>query len=355
MALNQHQRAVGAFRDRRDAEGALHDLREVGFPMDRVSAVNQQEMANVPPTTPSGHKADEGATAGALSGGVFGGLTGLFVGLGALALPGIGPVMLAGALTTTLATALSGTAIGAVTGGLLGALVGLGIPEEEARGYSERIGRGDHLVIVDGTEEEIARAERILSQRGIEDFAVYNRPEEMAAPAAHVLTTTGNPVVRGLDLARNQYAAGLFSHRLDVEGAIADLRGAGFPLNRVLLIAKQFEPLAPLAGVELHHRFEPMRMGFSEERARYYYDRVDRGDYLLIVNGTSAELAQANLILQGRRIEEFRIYDASAIESDRTGYGYMGLDAELDDRHPPSAVIISSHPEVVVIDHRHEG
>jgi hypothetical protein len=99
------------------------------------------------------------------------------VGLGALAIPGIGPVMLAGATATAIATTLSGTAIGAATGGLIGALIGLGIPEERARVYYDRVSRGDYLVMVEGTEEEIRRAELILSPRGIQDWGIYDTPK----------------------------------------------------------------------------------------------------------------------------------------------------------------------------------
>jgi hypothetical protein len=123
-----------------------------------------------------GNKAEEGAASGAVTGGVLGTLTGLLVGLGAIAIPGIGPVMLAGATATALATTVSGGAIGAAAGGLFGALVGLGIPEERARVYNDRLSRGHYLVIVDGTDNEIRRAEAILSNRGIQEWGIYDAP-----------------------------------------------------------------------------------------------------------------------------------------------------------------------------------
>ena len=51
---------------------------------------------------------------------VVGGMVGMFIGLGALAVPGLGPMIAAG----TLATALGTLGIGAILGGLIGALVG---------------------------------------------------------------------------------------------------------------------------------------------------------------------------------------------------------------------------------------
>jgi hypothetical protein len=106
----------------------------------------------------------------------LGGLTGLLVGLGLVAIPGIGPIMLAGASATAIATTLAGTALGAAAGSLIGALVGMGIPEEEAKAYNDRVARGDYLVLLDGSEAEVAKAEAILSRGGIQHWNTYDYP-----------------------------------------------------------------------------------------------------------------------------------------------------------------------------------
>lgn len=199
-----NRRAVGTFPTREAAERALHELRDSGFPMEQVSVVAQEgeqdlagrnslagadirsadrraahtehkasRRADREAGDKTDNKADDGAKVGAFSGGLLGGLTGLLVGLGTLAIPGVGPIMLAGAAATALATTAAGGAIGAAAGGLLGGLVGLGIPEDRARLYHDRISSGEYLVIVDGTEADIARAEAILSRRGIQEWQVY--------------------------------------------------------------------------------------------------------------------------------------------------------------------------------------
>lgn len=315
----KHRRAVGVFPERRVAEQALHELRDSGFPMDRVSVIardadRHEEIAGADVHDPDrasriGNKADEGAAVGAATGGALGGLTGLLVGLGTLAIPGIGPVMLAGATATVLATALAGGAIGAVTGGLLGALVGLGIPEERARVYNDRVARGDYLVIVDGTDEEIARAEQILHHRGIEEYGVYDAPTSAATPVA--AATPG--VVHSdresvMPMGRHHHAVGFFPNRRDAEVAVADLRNAGFPLHQVSLVARRFEQREPFAGLDLRDRFEAMRYGIPTERARLYDQRLDRGDYLVVVNGTEDELRRAAGILNQRGIQDWSIY-----------------------------------------------
>jgi hypothetical protein len=135
---------------------------------------------------------DEGAKAGAATGGILGGLGGLLVGLGALAIPGIGPVIAGGALATALATTAAGGAIGAAAGGLTGALVGLGIPDDKARFYNDRVARGDYLVMVDGTEDEIRRADTVLSRHGVQDWDIFDAPNGDRTDYGTRTTSTAN-------------------------------------------------------------------------------------------------------------------------------------------------------------------
>lgn len=363
VGLGKHKHAVGVFPKRRDAEHALHELRDSGFPMDRVSVITRDanrddEIAGTELRDRVGNKADEGATVGAISGGALGGLTGLLVGLGSLAIPGIGPIMLAGATATTIATTLAGGAIGAVAGSLLGGLIGLGIPEERARVYNERVARGEYLVIVDGTDEEIAAAEAILSRRGIEEFGVYDAAYVVSAPTAYATNITPTSGVAGIGLARNKHAVGFFPHLRDAELAIKDLRDAGFPLSQVSLIAHNFER-QPFTGVELRDRFDAMRLGFTEEYARYYYDRIDRGDYMVIVNGTEDEIILAGSILGDRGIQEWQIYDPTQIDPTRSS-GFSDLH-KVDHDHTPGVEmtrtanptgVVMPHPDVTIIDQR---
>lgn len=206
MALGHTKRAVGTFRTRQAAEQALTDLRSSGFPMDRVSIVGKdtdrsKKFMGADVRDHHGNKADDGAKAGAVTGGTVGGVTGLLVGLGLLAIPGIGPVMLAGAAGTALATALSGGAIGAVAGGLGGALVGLGIPEREAKDYGDRVSRGEYLVVVDGSAEEIAQAEAGLRRSGIEAWRVYDTSATTATATTATAANTTTSVDRSQTVA----------------------------------------------------------------------------------------------------------------------------------------------------------
>jgi hypothetical protein len=195
-----HKRAIGSFANYQAAEAALIELQSTNFMMDRVSLIGrdldrQTEVTGVNTSETvrdlgnthahDNDRAEETAKSGAVAGTAVGGLTGLLVGLGALAIPGVGPVMLAGAAATALATAVSGGAIGAAAGSLVGGLAGLGIPDERASAYGDRVVAGNYLVIVEGSDAEIDRAAAIFTRRGIQDW--YITEATAAAP-------TGSPV-----------------------------------------------------------------------------------------------------------------------------------------------------------------
>ncbi|MBE9205911.1 hypothetical protein IQ244_05170 [Nostoc sp. LEGE 06077] len=60
--------------------------------------------------------------------------------------------------------------------------------------------------------------------------------------------------------------------------------------------------------------------GMSEEQARAYNERVEGGNYLIIVDCTSLEIAQIEAILKRWGIEEFGIYEHLSSEIETTNY-----------------------------------
>ena len=438
MVNSQVKHAVGVFSSRQEAEQALNQLNHSGFPMDKVSVIardadRQDDIAGVDVSDRVGNKADEGAASGALTGGTLGGITGLLVGVGALAIPGVGPVVLAGEVATAIATTLAGTAIGAAAGGLLGALIGLGIPEERAKVYSDRVSKGDYLVIIKSRDNDIARAETILNGHSVQDWGIYNAPgnapgvnsvhTDYAAtpmvgvtgmPISNTQATapmpndyaTATPVGRttGRTLSPQKRAVGVFSSRQEAEEALSELRDASFPMAKVSVIAKDAGSGGKLAGADMSDDvgnkadegaatgavtggvlgtltgllvglgavaipgIGPVMLagatatalattvsggaigaaagglfgalvglGIPEERARVYNDRLSRGDYLVIVDGTDNEIRRAEAILSNRGIQEWGIYDAPSVDTVRTN---------------SSASVVDTEPEVIVVDRR---
>ncbi len=150
------QTVIGIFLDRFDAESAIDELQEMGFNPKDVSVV-VKEGTKITQSEDSGHKGGsvaEGAVSGAATGGVLGGLAGLLIGIGALAIPGVGAFLVGGpiaallGLTGAAATTISGATTGALAGGLMGGLIGLGVPEDEAKVYEQKVREGAVLLAV---------------------------------------------------------------------------------------------------------------------------------------------------------------------------------------------------------------
>jgi hypothetical protein len=179
MNATDLSRGLGAFSDQQQTEQSLNQLKESGFPMEQVSVVAKQadegeQISNVEMSdqigdqnvkTPLGVVQDTFAH----SSWAF-----VLAGLTSLALPGIGPILAAGSLGAALVATTAGTGVGALaTNNLVKALHQIGIPEEQARVYSDRLLQGDYLIMLEGNPDELDRAEEILSNQGIQDWGIY--------------------------------------------------------------------------------------------------------------------------------------------------------------------------------------
>lgn len=371
MVFSQHQRAVGVFPTQQEAERALSELRNAGFPMRQVSIIAQHvdgrdNFSGAGVRDADGNRVGEGAATGAVTGGIVGGLVGLIGSLTALTIPGIGPIVAGGALASTL----TGGAVGAAAGGLVGALVGLGIPEDNARVYSDRISRGEYLVVVDGSSEEIRMAESLLNHHGVHNWGVF--------PISDGSTRSGFDSDRTMTTGRQKRAVGVFGSRHATEVALENLRSAGFNMDRVSVISRDAKRQDDIAGVDVTDKVGNkadegaaagaltggalggiggllvglgtlaipgigpillagaeataiasalagagigaaaggligalVGLGIPEERAKVYNDRVSRGEFLVMVNGSEDEIRHAESLLNNSGIQEWGVYDSS--------------------------------------------
>jgi len=182
-----YRRAVGVFKNHKDIEDVLGALKKSAFDMDRVSLIARhiEDVEGAKEITEKhGNEAKEGAGIGATTGTVLGGIGGFLVGVGLLAIPGIGPILAAGVEIPAIASTLAGAGIGAAAGGIIGALVGMGIPEERAKVYNERVKAGDYLLMVSGTENDLGRIQTIMREHNVDEFGIFDAPDLMKAKPA---------------------------------------------------------------------------------------------------------------------------------------------------------------------------
>jgi hypothetical protein len=161
--LTQHRQAIRLYSNRAVAGQALDQLVLSGFPIAQVFLLGESEHKDHPanlPAPPYGRITGTatGLKKGLLMGNLAGGATGLLLGAGLIALPGVGQLVLSSAIAFVL---LSG-GICTAAGGVTGALIGLGLTSAQAKAYSQQIAGGSFLLIVEGTPQEIDRAEHLL-------------------------------------------------------------------------------------------------------------------------------------------------------------------------------------------------
>ncbi len=165
--MTDERLVLGVFSSEENAEDAIDELKALGYDAKDLSIVMRDREGAERVATNTGSSVIEGAASGAAAGSVIGGLAGLLFGIGAIAIPGVGPLLMGGPLAAALgfsgaaASTVSGALTGALAGGLLGGLIGLGVPEEDARFYEDRIKEGGILLAVPtrrGREDEVADA-----------------------------------------------------------------------------------------------------------------------------------------------------------------------------------------------------
>jgi uncharacterized membrane protein len=172
---------LGIFSERTDAEEAINHLEKDGYNPKNISIVMKDSGERTELESNTGANVAGGALSGATTGAVIGGIAGLLAGTVMPVLGGFliaGPIGAALGLTGAAATTVSGAATGAVAGGLLGALVSLGVPEETAKVYEDRVNAGGILVAVPAEENRVDEVKDILTEFNAEDVQVVSTKEE---------------------------------------------------------------------------------------------------------------------------------------------------------------------------------
>ncbi|AFZ21522.1 hypothetical protein [Allocoleopsis franciscana] len=170
---------IGVFPSREAAGQALDQLVFSGFFLEKVFLVGKnsafdEQSVDAQIMSALVKQSSTGLRKGLAIGKVSGGLIGLLLGLGILALLGVEQIALAPAAGFALVCG----GICTVVGGVIGAFTGLRITKKQAKKYSERVARGDYLLIVNCTKDEIKQAKRILNAQAI----CNGYPEKKAAP-----------------------------------------------------------------------------------------------------------------------------------------------------------------------------
>jgi len=150
---------VAIYENHELAIKALERLKDAEFPMEKTSLIGQAEIVDDHVHVKS---LDDMRVKATGLGVVATSTLGLLTGIGIFAVPGLGFLYGAGALVG----AIAGAEIGLVGSGLLSILTTIGFHSDYIVKYEQHIKEGRFLVIVNGTLEEIERAEHVLHTEG---------------------------------------------------------------------------------------------------------------------------------------------------------------------------------------------
>lgn len=71
-------------------------------------------------------------------------------------------------------------------------------------------------------------------------------------------------------------------------------------------------------------------LGIPEAKAKLYSDRVESGSFLIMVTGTSTEIARVKTIMSQYGVEEFNVYDLPNTETQTTDPANMNLNSDIN-------------------------
>lgn len=168
MVSVQHRSAVGTFTTRNAAEQALKHLYCAGFPITRISLVSKdsellEQLSEAIRKTHSRDTSASNAPCAMITGSIVGALGGCLMTIGILSIPGVAPAIAIGsAVGTALASTLAGAGIGLATGGVISVCNCPGVSSERAID-GDRLSPEEFLLIVNGTEQEVERAKKLLA------------------------------------------------------------------------------------------------------------------------------------------------------------------------------------------------
>ena len=150
---------IAVYETHEEAVDAIKVLNDQDFPMSNVSLLGTAEIVEDHIHVRS---TDTITKAPAVIGMGAGTVIGLLSGIGIFTIPGFGFLYGAGALIG----AIAGFDLGIITGGLISFLSLLGVKDDVVVKCEEHLKEGRFMVVVNGTIEEVEKAEHILHTEG---------------------------------------------------------------------------------------------------------------------------------------------------------------------------------------------
>jgi len=159
---------ISVFNTHAEAEKAVKALDKQGFNMEKLSIIGKGYQTEEHPVG-FYTKGDRIRTWGSI-GAFWGGIWGLLFAPAVFFIPGIGLVALAGPIVASLMAALESAFVIGGLSALGAALYGMGVAEDDVIKYETALKADKYVLILHGSEDEIAKARQILNAMTIEEI-----------------------------------------------------------------------------------------------------------------------------------------------------------------------------------------
>ncbi len=159
--MKNNHNCIAVFNSHTDAEQAIKDLQKSGFDMKKLSLVGKGYHSNEHPV--GYYNTGDRVMFWGKWGAFWGGLWGMLFGSAFFWIPGIGPLAIAGPLVSTIVGGVEGAAAVGGLNALGAALYSIGIPKDSIIKYEESLKADKFLLLVHGTQEEVAHAQDVLN------------------------------------------------------------------------------------------------------------------------------------------------------------------------------------------------
>jgi hypothetical protein len=160
-AISSQNAAVAVYSLPAEADAALRQLKEGGFPAGGISVAAKNGAS-------AGFcfcRAGAGAKCYGASGGFWNAVWEMLPGWAILCVPGEGGLLVAGRLAEWMAASVENAAIFRGLSAFGAALYNIGVSKEAVAEYEAALAGGKYVVIAHGPAGEVARARRLLAKR----------------------------------------------------------------------------------------------------------------------------------------------------------------------------------------------
>ena len=158
--MSKKSTVVAVYPKHTDAEAAIRELQRAGGDLKRLSIVGKDYHSeeDVVGYYNAGDRMKYWGKLGAFWGGIWS----LLFGSAFFLIPGIGPLVVAGPLVQLIVSVLEGAVVVGGMSALGAGLFSLGIPKDSILQYETALKADEFLLVVHGSDEEVARAKEIL-------------------------------------------------------------------------------------------------------------------------------------------------------------------------------------------------